>query len=86
MKTILNQLVEILSKKNNELDVTIPAQYSYGCALNFAIGECFDLMEKEKRQIKLNWIEGKETEGFGDNVFGDAEIYFNKKYSTENEM
>ncbi len=34
----------------------------------------------EKQQIIKNWIDGKENKAFGDNVFDDAEQYYNETY------
>lgn len=44
-----------------------------------------EFLEQEKKQITLGWIDGKETYGYGFDVFTDAEFYYHKKY-IESEM
>jgi hypothetical protein len=33
-----------------------------------------------RQQIEKAWIDGKEHEGYGDSVFSDAELYFEKTF------
>lgn len=65
MKTAMEQLIYELETDGYQFDNNILEKY----------------VEKEKMQIQCNWIDGKETKGYGNTVFEDAEIYFNKKYA-----
>jgi hypothetical protein len=38
------------------------------------------LLEKEETLIMISWIDGKENKYFGDNVFDDAQDYYNQKF------
>lgn len=71
-------------EKLKDAQKQIMTKNEYTTGYDGALSDCIfvaeSFLEKEKRQIKLNWIEGKETEGFGNTVFEDAEIYYNKKY------
>ncbi len=42
--------------------------------------KCIELLEKEKQVIECTWIDGKENKSFGDNVFDDAQDYYNQKF------
>lgn len=78
MKTALTELIE---KWENETGSYIPNAPIYKAF----IAEAKEFLEREKQLIILGWIDGKETKGYGYDVFTDAEFYYHKKY-IESEM
>ena len=39
-------------------------------------------LKDEKNLIMLSWIDGKENKTFGDNIFDDAQDYYNNKFKS----
>jgi hypothetical protein len=64
MKTAMEELIYELELDGYQFDNNVLEKY----------------VEKEKQQIMVNWIDGKESKGYGYSVFGDASIYYEKKY------
>ena len=86
MKTALTELIEELGQKRDmwKADGSATERRIRGAYVD-AIGMAKNLLKEEMMQIQCSWIDGKETEGFGNNVFNDAEFYYHKKY-IESEM
>ena len=80
-KTPMQELRSYLDKKITEL-INNSSQINNKLIqeLEEVDNKCIELLEKEKQVIECTWIDGKENKSFGDNVFDDAQDYYNQKF------
>lgn len=45
--------------------------------------EIDNYLEIEKKHIKFAWMEGKQDDTFGDNVFDDSEKFYNETFKID---
>lgn len=73
MKTPLTKAIEYFDYKHPEEKFT--AQQ--------IVNQLMRYLEEEKEVIVTAWIDGKENDNFGDNVFDDGKKYFEGKFKND---
>ena len=79
----MHELIELLEDFKSELKDKYDGDPWVTRGLLISIAEAKKLLPKEREQIEVAWINGRETEGFGNTIWEDAEDYYTKTYSKD---
>lgn len=79
----MQQLIERINKAAEGLKSTKehgPFEYGQYSILIGILNDAEEMIKQERDMVERAWINGKETEGFGNTIWEDAENYYNKQY------